>query len=134
MSAGKARIGVPELRVGVPFPTVAMEIMRARTGPSFYEEVALGGATYTAQDARQRGLIDVVVEEGELLTEAISAAESLAAIRPDIFSFSKQQARQPVRAAIETNTRLNAARIQEIWESAEAREAIRGFVARTLKK
>jgi hypothetical protein len=39
-----------------------------------------------------------------------------------------------VRAAIETNTRLNAARIQEIWESAEAREAIRGFVARTLKK
>ena len=134
MSAGKARIGVPELRVGVPFPTVAMEIMRARTGPSFYEEVTLGGASYTAQDARQRGLIDVVVEEGELLTEAISAAESLAAIRPDIFSFSKQQARQPVRAAIETNTRLNAARIQEIWESAEAREAIRGFVARTLKK
>jgi enoyl-CoA hydratase len=111
-----------------------MEIMRARTGPSFYEEVVLGGATYTAQEARQRGLIDVVVEEGELLTEAICAAESLAAIRPDIFSFSKQQARQPVRAAIETHTRLNAARIQELWESAEAQEAIRGFVARTLKK
>jgi hypothetical protein len=39
-----------------------------------------------------------------------------------------------VRAAIETNTRLNEARIREIWESAETREAIREFVARTLKK
>lgn len=134
MAAGKAQIGVPELRVGVPFPTVAMEIMRARTSPSYYEEVALGGATYAAQDARQRGLVDVVVEQEQLLTEAISAAESLAAIRPVIYSFSKQQARQPVREAIATNTKLHEISIHEIWESAETLASIREFVARTLKK
>jgi len=134
MSTGKGRVGVPELRVGVPFPTVAMEIMRARTAPSFYEEVVLGGATYSAQNALNRGLIDAVVAEGDLHDEAISAAESLAAIRPEIFAFSKQQARQPVRAAIETNGKLYEARIHEIWETAETQEAIRAFVALTLKK
>lgn len=134
MAAGKAQIGVPELHVGVPFPTVAMEIMRARTSPSFYEEVTLGGRTYVAEDARQRGLVDVIVEPEELLTEAITAAKSLAVIRPEIYAFSKQQSRQPVRAAIERNTMLHESKIHAIWESEETQAAIREFVARTLKK
>ena len=46
MAAGKGQIGVPELRVGVPFPAVALEIMRARTNPDFVAEVILSGATY----------------------------------------------------------------------------------------
>jgi enoyl-CoA hydratase/carnithine racemase len=134
MAAGKGRVGVPELRVGVPFPTVAMEIMRARTAPSYYEEVTLGGETYSAEDARQRGLIDVVVAADQLLSEALTAAESLAAIRPAIFSFSKQQARQPVRAAIEINGKLNETMVHELWELPETLDAVRQFVARTLKK
>lgn len=134
MAAGKARIGVPELRVGVPFPTVVMEVMRARTSPSYFEEVTLGGETYTAEDALQRGLIDVVAEDGDLLGEAVKAAESLAAIRPELFAFSKQQARQPVRTAIETYGKLHEARVREFWELPETQAAIREFVARTLKK
>jgi enoyl-CoA hydratase len=134
MVSGKARIGVPELRVGVPFPTVAMEIMRARTGPGYYEEVVLGGGTYAAADALKLGLIDAVVEEDELLKLAVAAGEALAAIRPEIYAISKHQARQPVRAAIETGLRLHEARIGEIWEQPETLEAIRAFVARTLKK
>lgn len=134
MAAGKGRIGVPELRVGVPFPTVVMEIMRARTAPSYFPEITLGGATYPAADALPRGLIDAIVPEPELLDESVKAAESLASIRPEIFSFSKRQTRQPVRAAIESGTRLHEAGIHEIWESAETQEAIRAFVALTLKK
>ena len=134
MAAGKGRIGVPELRVGVPFPTVPMEIMRARTAPSHYEEVILGGETYAPEEARLRGLIDVVVAEEELLVEAVKAAESLKAIGPALFTFSKQQVRQPVRAAIKNGTRLYESQIQEFWESAETLEAVRQFVGRTLKK
>lgn len=134
MTPGKGRIGVPELRVGVPFPTVVMEIMRARTAPSHYEEITLGGATYPAEEALQRGLVDGVIEDEALLGEAISAAESLAALRPELFSLSKQQTRQPVRAAIEAHRPVFEARIRAMWESPATLEAIRGFVARTLKK
>jgi len=134
MAAGKGRIGVPELRVGVPFPTVAMEIMRARTSPTHYEEVTLGGATYDPQEALQRGLIDAVVDAGELLDQSVSTAESLAAIPPDLYSFSKMQARQPVRAAIEVNRQLHEPLVHELWMSPKTQESIREFAARTLNK
>jgi len=135
MVAGKAQTGVPELRVGVPFPTVAMEIMRARTAPEYYEEVVLGGATYAPLQALQRGLIDSIIEEPEqLLPKAILAAESLATIRPETFSFSKQQTRLPVREAIDSRTGLQQAPLFELWESAETHAAIQGFVDRTLSK
>ncbi len=134
MAAGKARIGVPELRVGVPFPTVPLEIMRARTGSSFFEEVALGGATYVVPEALNKGLIDGVVEPEQLLAEAIIVAESLAAIRPELYALSKQQARRPVREAIDSRTRLDETEIAALWESAETHAAVQAFVERTLKK
>jgi enoyl-CoA hydratase len=134
MVDGKAGIGVPELRVGVPFPTVAMEIMRARTSPVFYEEVTLGGATFVGQDARQRGLIDAVAESDHLLEEALAVAESLAAIRPEVYAYSKQQARRPVREAIELRKHLQKSDLYALWESAETFAAILEFVKRTLKK
>jgi len=134
MAAGKGRIGVPELRVGVPLPTVVMEIMRARTAPSFYEEVVLGGATYAGPEALHRGLVDGIVAEEDLLAEAVAASESLAAIRPKLFALSKQQARQPLRAAIERGNALHGRGIQEFWESPDTLDAVREFVARTLQK
>ena len=134
MVNGRAQIGVPELRVGVPFPTLALEIMRAKTSPAFFEEVTLGGETYSAEEARHRGLIDCVVEAEALLSEALAAAESLAAIRPEIFAFSKHQVRQPVREALELRTKIQATELFALWESAETQTAIREIVARTLKK
>ena len=134
MVDGKARIGVPELLVGVPFPIVVLEIMRARTSPIFFEEVILGGATYTTQEALQRGLIDSVVEKDQLLDKAIAAAESFAAIRPENFSFSKQQIRQPTREAIDNRRKQQEAELFTLWESEDTHAAIREFVARTLKK
>ncbi|WP_020677741.1 enoyl-CoA hydratase/isomerase family protein [Geopsychrobacter electrodiphilus] len=134
MAAGKSRIGVPELRVGVPFPVVALEIMRARTNPDFIAEVILDAATYAPAEARQRGLIDVVVEPEQLMGEALAAAESLAAIRPGLFGFSKRQLRQPVREVINARSRAQATELYALWESAETHAAINEFVARTLKK
>ncbi len=134
MAAGKARIGVPELRVGVPFPTVPLEIMRARTGSSFFEEVLLGGATYVPDGALHRGLIERVVDSESLLAEAITLAESLAEIRPEIYAFTKEQARQPVQRAIASASRTQEAGIVALWESPETHAAVQNFIERTLKK
>ena len=134
MVSGRAQIGVPELRVGVPFPTLAMEIIRAKTSPAFFEEITLGGETYSAEEARYRGLVDCVVEAEALRNEALAAAESLAAIRPEIFAFSKRQVRQPVREALNLRTKIQATELLALWESAETQAAIREFVARTLNK
>jgi hypothetical protein len=46
MSMGKAKIGVPELRVGIPFPVAAIEILRFATSTQHLQElVYLGRAS-----------------------------------------------------------------------------------------
>ncbi len=134
MADGKGQIGVPEMRVGVTFPVVLIELMRAKINPAFFPEIVQGGATYAPQDALQRGLVDEVVEPDQLLSEAIHAAESYAALRPEAFAFTKRQVRQPMREAIEARSEIQDAECFAFWETQETLAAIRAFVDKTLKK
>ena len=134
MAEGKARIGVPELRVGVPFPVIIMELMRAKVNSAYFEEIMLAGATYRPEDALQRGLIDEIVNSENLMDRAIATAKSLASIRSELYSFTKQQTRQFVREAIDQNSKLYGNQIKAIWESEQTQQAIKSYVQQTLKK
>ena len=81
MARGNGRIGITEILVGVPFPALAFEIMRYAANPQYLPDMALSGATYLADEARVRGLVDEVVEPAELMERAIAAAKTLAALR-----------------------------------------------------
>ena len=128
------RIGVPELIVGVPFPAVAMEIMRCATAPQYFEDTIFSGATYEPKDAAARGLIDTMVEPAELLEHALAAARTLAALPPPVFALTKRQTRQPALERLERVGRTIDAAVEEIWSAPETIERIREYVARTLHK
>ena len=128
------RIGVTELLVGVPFPAMAFEVMRFATAPQYFADGILSGATYLPDIALQRGLIDEVVEPSALLDRAVAAAETLAALPPRAFEFTKRQIRQPVTDAMERHAPRIDKVAEEIWTSPATIEHIRGYVARTFKK
>jgi enoyl-CoA hydratase len=94
MASGKARIGVPELAVGVPFPWLALEIVRLTTPVAHIQELLYLAETYNPGDALRRGLVDQVVEPENLAHEALAAARKLAAIPPPAFALPKRQLRQ----------------------------------------
>src|SRR5262249_44378017 len=96
MARGPGRIGVTELLVGLPFPAIALEIMRHAAISIYFREVVFGGGRYPAEAAQARGLVDTVVEPEALLASAIKAAQSLASLSPAAFALTKSQARQPV--------------------------------------
>ena len=62
MARQAGRIGIPELLVGVPFPPVAFEIMRAAVAPPRFEALVYSGATVTPEIAVEHGLVDTIVE------------------------------------------------------------------------
>jgi len=93
--SGGGRIGVPELRVGVPFPSAALEILRFAIPRQHLQEVAYVGRTFSAEDALARGLVDELVDPDSLADRAIEAARNLAAIPPGTFQLSKRQLRRP---------------------------------------
>jgi enoyl-CoA hydratase len=133
MTRDGGRIGVTELLVGVPFPPVAMEIMRCATAPQFLADAIFSGATYMPLEAAERGWVhDVIEEEHALLDRAVEAANALASLPPRVFALSKRQTREPALERMK-NPELDAA-IEQIWNAPETLARIRDFVARTLRK
>jgi enoyl-CoA hydratase len=132
MASEPGRIGVTELLVGVPFPSIAMEIMRGATAPQYFEETIFSGATYPPAEAAKRGLIHQVVAPETVLAQAIAAAKTLAALSPAAFALTKRQTRQPALERLAADTDRDE--VERIWTAPETLGRIRDYVARTLRK
>jgi len=133
MARGPGRIGVTELLVGLPFPAIALEIMRHAAISIYFREVVFGAGRYPAEAAQARGLVDTVVEPDALLVSAIEAAQSLASLSPAAFALTKSQARQPVLDLLKDSRTFDAA-VDEIWLAPESASRIRDYVSKTFKK
>src|SRR6476659_465774 len=96
MAREAGRIGVTEILVGVPFPSLAFEIIRHATPSDFFSETILSGETFAAETASHRGWVNEVVEPALLMERAMAAARALAALSPAAFAQTKTQIRQPV--------------------------------------
>jgi enoyl-CoA hydratase len=92
MADGEGQIGLPELRVGVPFPRTALEIVHYAVGGVSARRLALGGQTYRPQQAAELGLVVEVGPADELLDRAKTVARTLAQQSPaDAFTATKAQ-------------------------------------------
>ncbi|HEV2786743.1 MAG TPA: enoyl-CoA hydratase/isomerase family protein [Solirubrobacteraceae bacterium] len=134
MAAGTARIGVTELRVGVPFPTVAFEIVRYAAGSRWTQELVLLAETYEPEGALLRGLVDEVVPPDELLPRALDVAARLGAVPRVTFGLTKRQLRAPTLARIAAHQEQFEHEIVGVWAQPEMRRAIAAFVDANLRR
>ena len=134
MARDSGRIGVTELLVGVPFPVLAFEIMRAVTAPRYFPAAILSGATQIPEAAAERGWVDEIAEPAALMDNAVAAAQTLAALSPTAFAQTKRQIRQPVTERLQGEGRAIDAAVTEIWTAPETLDRVRDYVARTFKK
>ena len=84
MAEGPGRAGVTELLVGVPFPAVALELLRLRAGDAQARPLALSGATFGAGEALARGLVDAAVPAAELAGQSLAAARAAGCPGPGV--------------------------------------------------
>jgi enoyl-CoA hydratase len=125
MSGG--RIGLAELTVGVPFPTVAIEIMRHAIGPAA-GNLVLTARLLDAAQAQSIGLIHDVEAPEALLDSAVALAQTMAKTPAEVFLLSKRQLQLPARAAMDGHDADEVA-IAAGWESSGTRDAIAGYLA-----
>jgi enoyl-CoA hydratase len=134
MASQSGRIGIPELLVGVPFPTLALEIVRLAAAPTHFRAMVYRGATFSPEEAQEKGLVNATTEPERLLDEAIAAARALAAVPAEVFAITKRQICQPAMKRVrEDATRFDDA-IEELWAGPATLAAIRDYVAATFKK
>jgi enoyl-CoA hydratase len=124
MARGGATLGVPELKVGVPFPVVALEILRFASSNAHLQELVYRGRTYTADEAWQRGLADETVEQEAVVERAVEVAAGLAAEPVERFRITKRQLRQPVLERIERLSTATDPEVLAAWKQPTTLEAI----------
>jgi enoyl-CoA hydratase len=128
MAEASGRIGVPEIRVGVPFPRIALEVLGVAVGEGAPRELAMGVQTCPSERAVQLGLVHEVVPAAERGSRAAAAAAALARdVPPDTFATTKEQLR---RAALERTDRC--ADEDETVATLSKRHIADGWVARYL--
>ncbi|TCP47246.1 enoyl-CoA hydratase [Tamaricihabitans halophyticus] len=126
MAAGT--IGLTELAVGVPFPTVAVEIMRHAVGPAA-EALVLGAGRHTAEQAGAIGLVHEIVPGDQLVETALRRAETHCAAPTEVYAFSKQQLRRPARERISADRPIDDPEVARVWGSAETKQALNAYLA-----
>lgn len=120
---GGVRIGLNEIRLGLPFPGSAIEIARHGLPMEFADSVLYGGELYTPLEAMSRGFVDALTS-GDLLGEARAVSRRLARQPARAFETIKASLKGPaLRRAREQLDGLRGAFV-EAWFSPDARRLI----------
>lgn len=132
--AEKARMGIPELLVGVPFPAAALEPVRLAVAPAAFRRLVLTGETFEPAAALHLGLVDELVPPDELMDRALAAANALATIPADTFAITKRQMRREANDRIDALDAELGESVVAAWASDECQAAVRAWVEKTLRR
>lgn len=132
MAEGRGQMGITELAVGVPFPMLALEIVRARVPERDFRTLLYGAETVSAAEALRMGLVDRTVASEALLEQAIEAARHLAAIPSTTFRLTKRAVVAPVLAQARAGMDIDAD-VTSAWATDEILDSVRAFLERRTK-
>lgn len=129
-----ALLGLTEMAVGVPFSTVALEVVRWRVGDGPLGRRVLLAGTVPAPEAVAAGLADETAPADRLLDRALEVAARLGALPAGVFALTKEQLQADVRARTDARAPGQDARVADLWASEPVLEAVEVFVGRTLRR
>jgi enoyl-CoA hydratase len=132
MARGSGTIGVPELRVGVPFPLVPLEIVRDAMGQDRARRAVLLARNVAAEDAVEAGMVDELAEPEALVGHALKVAREMASLPADSYARSKAALRQPILERWVRDRSAYDAESLAAWDSPAIRDAVRAYVEATL--
>lgn len=127
-----ARIGAPELLIGVPFPVAAIEALGLACG-AHLDEVIWTGQLYEGDEARRVGFADEVVAGVDVVDRAVEVATTLAGMRPVAASLAKSYRRRDALERIAAGRAVDE-EVLAVWTSDETRAVISAYVDSTLRR
>jgi enoyl-CoA hydratase len=132
MTTAAARIGLPELKVGVPFPPLVVEIIRSAVPPPYFTELLYVGRTYDPAEALARGVVDELAPHDELEDRARRAASELAAVPAASFRLTKRAIRLPYLERARQTMAAERGALLAAWSAADTHTAIKAYLEKTL--
>lgn len=126
--ASSAKLGLPEINLGL-FPGAggSQRLLR-QVSPCKARELMFLGEQITAQDAERIGLVNYVVDDGQVLTAALQVAQKIAAKSPMTLKLLKRALRDGADMPASAALRHEQAMIALVLDSRDAHEGCSAFL------
>jgi enoyl-CoA hydratase len=116
------RFGLTEIKVGIPYPSAAMAVVRAELAPPVARRLVLQGELFGSEVATALAVFDELVADDAVVERSVAVARQLADLPSATFETVKRQLRSDVMA----RRRESFGGAQAAgWVMAEAQEAAR---------
>jgi enoyl-CoA hydratase len=123
-----AQFSLPEVKLGaIPAYGGTQRLVR-EIGKARAFEMALGGRTLTAEDARRIGLVNKVVEPANVIAEAESYARDIAELSPLAIKAVIEAVVKGTDVSLEQGLELENRLFAELFSSQDVREGTRAFL------
>jgi enoyl-CoA hydratase/carnithine racemase len=133
IASRKAKLGLPEVGIGLLPGAGGTQRLTARCGRAMATRLILGAEVIEAEQAREFGIVQWVVDPDELSPKATSIALKFASMP----RLAQRLAKECLAAAVDPNRDGYAAEIENtraLGNSADSRERISAFLAGSARK
>jgi len=130
IAAEDARIGLPEIRIGILPGGGGTQRLPRVIGPGRARLMILSGEPVTGSRAAEWGLVDEAVAPAEVFDRAAAIARTLAAQSPHGLAVIKALLRETSGAPLRDGLRTETAALARLLRHPDAREGIDAFLAK----
>lgn len=129
-AAASARFQLPFVNLGLCPEAASSLILPALMGQHHAAELLFLGDPFTAQTAKDLGIVNQVVEPGDLLSTVAARAQQLAEKPPASMRATKALLKQATAAGITDTMARETRQFAELLQGPEAKEAMAAFLQR----
>ncbi len=134
MAAGKFRIGLNEVPVGIIMPPFIFETYAYLLGKGKAAQFVLEGKLCTNEEALESGLVNEVLDQEKVLEASIEKVKSFTKFSANTWSKSKMNMRKELIANFQSFDAQTKQDLLEQWWSNETRGILGALVDRLTKK
>lgn len=124
---GDWKMGVNEVRVGLPLPPIIFSALHRLLGAHRAQQLAVSGALFSPQEGKEIGLIDEVAPPGGVIGRAIEWCQEQVALPPTAMAYTRRRARADLVAIFQRDLGPELAEITAIWWADEAQNTLRAL-------
>jgi enoyl-CoA hydratase/carnithine racemase len=134
MAEGPYKIGLNEVRVGIPMPRVIAEAAAWLVGSRNAAHLCTTGRLMGPEEALRIGLVDAVVPAAEVVAEARRWCDEVVALPPRAVALSRGVARSRLVELVSSNRADDCARLRDEWFRPDTQVPLRRLVAQLKEK
>jgi len=134
MAAGPFKIGLNEVRVGIPLPQSLHSVLARVVGRRQAERLAVRGLLVPAEEALAIGLVDELAPPEQVVARSIEIARDYLAVPPHAMRHTRELARRDLQAIFDAEQRDTWQRFVDDWFAPETQAVLHALVERLAKK